>query len=301
VWTKDRSTTNSHALYDVVRGVSKNLRTNATNAEATISGVTAFNSNGFTVGADADSNANGNSLVAWQWKANGAGVTNTSGSITSTVSANTTAGFSVVTYTGTSANATVGHGIGVAPSMIIVKSISTVTSWSVYHQSIGAGNELILNSTAASAASANSWNSTAPTSSVFSVGTAGSTNTSPRTYVAYCFAAVAGYSAFGSYTGNGSTDGPFVFLGFRPRFLLMKSAVGSTGSWWLYDSSRDTYNVEQNFLMPNNSNAETVVAGPDFLSNGFKLRTSTGDLNTNGSTFIYMAFAENPFKYSLAR
>ncbi|NBQ97492.1 MAG: hypothetical protein EBT26_03820 [Microbacteriaceae bacterium] len=309
VWGKNRSNVNSHRLTDVNRGVGLVLFSNSTNGDTTGDGqLSSFNSNGwtFTSGAGAGLNESGNNYVAWNWKAGGTPITNTAGSITSQVSANPTAGFSVVTWTGNGVNAaTVGHGLGVAPSMIIVKSRSAsgtnTGAWYVYHTAAGAANYGVLNTTAAFI-SGGQWFSTAPTSSYFYLGGTGNyVNESGSSQIAYCWAAVPGYSAFGSYTGNGSNDGPFQYLGFRPRFVLIKSAAGSTGSWWLYDSSRDTYNVEQNFLMPNNSNAETVVAGPDFLSNGFKLRTSTGDLNTNGSTFIYMAFAENPFKYANAR
>jgi len=303
VWVKGRSGATDHALYDAVRGVQLQLESNTTTAETTeTTGLTAFNSNGFTVGALAQMNTNTATYVGWQWKANGTpAVTNTAGSITSTVSAGATQGFSVVTYTGTGANATVGHGLGVAPRMIIVKSRSLATDWPVYHASLTAAGRVFLNGTNAYAADS-AWNSTAPTSSVFSIGPTGfSTNNSGQTYVAYCFAAVAGFSAFGSYTGNGSTDGPFVFCGFRPRFIMFKR-TDVADDWQQYDTSRDSYNVAGNILFANLSNAET--ASPprlDILSNGFKARTAGSGTNANGGTYIYAAFAENPTKYALAR
>ena len=305
VWVKGRSGATDHALYDSVRGTTKQLESNATIAETTeATGLTAFGTEGFTVGALAQMNTNTATYVGWQWKANGTpAVINTAGSVPSTISANTTSGFSIVTFTcPASGNFTVGHGLGIAPAMMILKTRSGVDGWYVYNKNFVTPTTgyLQLNLTSAVATSVSLWGSTNPTSSVATMGTGGGISAG-ATGVLYCFAEIAGFSRFGSYTGNGSTDGPFVYLGFRPRWVMIKSAVGNTGSWWIYDSSRDTYNVEQNFLMSNNSNTETVVAGPDFLSNGFKLRTSQGDLNTNGSTFIYAAFAENPFNYSLAR
>jgi hypothetical protein len=310
VWVKSRSAATDHKLTDVVRGVTKALISDTTGAETTdTNGLTAFGSTGFTLGTDTTYNNSAATYVAWQWKANGAGVTNTSGSITSTVSANTTAGFVVVTFTGTGANATVGHGLGVAPSMVIVKdrtAARTGYQWPVWHTSLGGGTKaLFLNVTDATATDTVYWNSTVPTSSVFSVGTWGGVNYSGDNFVAYCFSAVAGYSAFGSYTGNGSTDGPFVFCGFRPRFVLVKNA-STAGKWVLMDTSRGLYNemTGTNALYPNLADAEGTDGGSrqmDFLSNGFKLRCTGGDANGSGNTIIYMAFAENPFKYSNAR
>jgi hypothetical protein len=310
VWFKSRATTYAHALFDSVRGVTKGLETQATTAEQTSSAgndLAAFTSTGFTVGAPQNWNSpnnSGSNPVAWQWKANGTGVSNTSGSITSTVSANTTAGFSIVTYTGTNTAATVGHGLGVAPSMIIVKQRnSAVENWLTYHSSLTnpTTSYLYLNSTAAQATTASYWNG-GPTSSVFGIGAYSGINASAGTYVAYCFAAVTGYSAFGSYTGNGSTDGPFVFLGFRPRFTLIKR-TDAIANWRIHDTARDTYNVASKTLYPNLTNAETSAASEywDILSNGIKLRTSDAESNASGGTYIYMAFAENPFKYSNAR
>ena len=300
VWTKSRANAYSPNLYDSVRGINNYLQSNQPSAEATLAGtLTSFNSNGFTLGNQDNSNyTNGSTAVAWQWQA-GQGTTssNTSGSITSTVSVNATAGFSVVTYTTASANATVGHGLGIAPNLIIVKCRNTTIGWTTYHVSLGNTQYVQLNTTAAAATDATAWNNTSPTSSVFSLGTAWGSNN----YVSYCWAAVAGYSAFGSYTGNGSTDGPFVYLGFRPRFVLLKVS-STTGDWVVYDTSRNTYNVVDLYLYPNSSAAEGGSGTPrlDILSNGFKLRQSGQD-NTSGATYIYAAFAENPFKIARAR
>jgi len=313
VWTKKRSsaTDSNNIITDSVRGIPNILITNAVNTEAAIGteGVQSFTSSGFTLGARTSAtgdnfNANGSTYVGWQWRA-GAGTTasNTSGSITSTVSVNTTAGFSIVTYTGTGANATVGHGLGVAPSFMIIKRRNQAEDWSVYHSSLGATQKIFLDLTNAASADATMWNNTAPTTSVFSVGTNTATNASTGTYVAYCWAAVAGFSAFGSYTGNASADGPFVFCGFRPRWVLFRASnLGSAENWYILDTSRNTYNAANLGLFPNLNNAEGgtgVVA--DILSNGFKVRDSGTPLNASGTTYIYAAFAENPFKYALAR
>jgi len=302
VWLKCRSTNYRNQLYDAVRGVTKALFSDSTDAEGTYQGVTAFNSNGFSLGTELGANASGDTFVGWQWRAsNATAVTNTAGSITSSVSASTTAGFSIVTYTGTGASATVGHGLGVAPRMIILKARNATEDWIVYHSSIGATNYLQLNLTSAASSGSGPWNSTAPTSSVFSLGNAGNTNGSGFTFVAYVFAPVAGYSAFGSYTGNGSTDGTFVYTGFRPRFIMFKVTT-TTNVWIIHDTARDTYNVSGSTLIPNASDSEySSNQNMDILSNGFKLRSSDGATNQSGQTFIYAAFAENPFKYANAR
>jgi hypothetical protein len=303
VWIKKRSAVASHTLFDINRGATIYLSSDSTSAEATaVNSLTAFNSNGFTLGNGSGVNTNdsGATYVGWQWKANGAGVSNTSGTITSTVSAGVTAGFAVVTYTGTGAAATVGHGLGAVPSMIIVKKRSGAgTTWAVYNVNIGAANSISLNSTAGSSAQ-NYWNSTTPTSSVWSMTGNAEVNGSAETYVAYCFAPVAGYSAFGSYAGNSATDGPFIYLGFKPRWIMIKN-ITTIGAWLIIDTSRQNYNVEGPYLVPNTSDAETTGTTVfDLLSNGFKCRSST-TANSSGSTYIYMCFAENPFKYSLAR
>ena len=301
VWTKARSSAESHRLYDSVRGATKSLFTNSTNAESTESqALTSFDADGFTLGSGAP-NTSGVTYVAWCWKANGSGSSNTAGSITSTVSANTTSGFSVVTYTGTGSNATVGHGLGVVPKMIIAKSRSiSGSSWPVYTQAVGATATLFLERTDAPYTNSIYWNNTSPTSSVFSIGTTGNLNSSGGTYVAYCFSEVSGYSKFGSYTGNGSTDGPFIYTGFKPRYVLFKNSSTSV-DWKIFDAARNTYNVVTQVLYPNLSNAEDANTGLDFTSNGFKVRDNGTAFNGNGNTIIYACFAENPFKYSLAR
>jgi len=313
LWFKDRTSAFSHALYDTVRGTSKGLQTNSTAAENSYTLLTAFGSDGFTTSDDGTAgnllNYSTDSYVTWAWNAGGSNATNTAGTITSTVRANTTSGFSIVTYTGTGANATVGHGIGTAPSMIFVKGRSgsgSSNSWRVYHSGANASpasGALYLNSTSAFTTDATAWNSTAPTSNVFSLGTDAGVN-STGTYVAYCFAPVAGYSAFGSYVGNGSTDGPFVFTNFRPRWILIKAYDATYADQWrIYDTVRKTFNPTGVRILANSANAEldSAVQLIDILSNGFKLRNTDGGLNGSGSTLIYAAFAENPFKYSLAR
>ena len=301
VWIKQRSAIQDHAIFDSVRGATKQLSSNTTGAEATYANsLSAFNSNGFTVVSDAVVNTNSGTYVGWQWKAGNGSSSNTSGSITSTVSVSASAGFSIVTYTGTGANATVGHGLGVAPKMVIVRNRSVVQNWLVYHSSIAATNYLVLNTTAASSAASTIWNNTAPTSSVFSIGTDSSVNGSTNNLVAYCWAEVEGFSKFGSYTGNGSTDGPFVYLGFRPAMIWTKP-ITSTGSWNVLDNQRGTYNVNRSYLQQNTSDAEGTVDYVDFLSNGFKIRYGGASPNANGVTILYVAFAENPFKNSLAR
>jgi hypothetical protein len=306
VWIKSRSGATDHGWYDAVRGVQKQLESNTTTAETTeTTGLTAFGSDGFTVGALAQLNTSSATYVAWNWKANGTGSTNTAGTITSTVSANTTSGFSIVTYTGTGANATVGHGLGVAPQMIIVKCRSnSATSWRVAHSGMGTMGSYMAYLELTNAASSTAiWNSTQPTSSVFSVGTDPDVNGSTRTYVAYVFAPISGYSAFGSYTGNGSTDGPFVYCGFRPAYILIKSSTDGTTNWLISDNKRLGYNITSNQLKANTSAAEESFASGwhiDFVSNGFKVRNNFANMNGSG-TYIYAAFAENPFKFSNAR
>jgi SPRY domain len=302
MWVKDRSSARSHVLIDSVRGIGLSLFPNETTADqSNTDRITSINTNGFSVGVGLATNANAETFVGWQWQAGqGSTSSNTNGSITSTVSVNATAGFSVVTYTGTGANATVGHGLGVAPKMIIVKTRSGVNDWSVYHTSIGATKFLLLDTTAAAGTSSAVWNNTAPTSSVFSIATDFSVNQSTATYVAYCFSAVAGYSAFGSYTGNGSTDGPFVYCGFRPRYVLTKcSSLGSL--WAIWDTSRNTYNATSNVLQANVADAEISPYNIDILSNGFKFRDTNSNWNGSSNTYIFAAFAENPYKLSLAR
>ena len=306
-WIKNRNLGNSHTLSDVVRGDGKTLFTNANNAEVDYgsNGIDLV-SDGFDVTHSATNNlfnVTGRTYVAWNWKANGSGVSNTDGSITSTVSVNPTAGFSIVSYTGTNSNSTVGHGLGVAPSMVICKNRTAGIgsgSWPVWHTGLSSGTSyLFLNSTAAQASGNNNFTS-APSSTVLNLGTSDTNNTA--TMIAYCFAEVEGYSAFGKYTGNGSADGTFVYTGFRPAFVIIKETT-STGSWVMLDTTRSTYNVINNdSLWANLNSAEGGSASYfDMLSNGFKIRDTDSDKNSSGQTYIYMAFAENPFKNANAR
>lgn len=304
LWVKARSNAQGHSNADSVRGASKLLQTNLTNAESTLTNPPTFNADGFT--STTDIHTNGYTYVGWQWKAGGTAVSNTAGTITSSVSANPTAGFSVVTYTGTGSAATVGHGLGVAPKMVIIKNRTTAASWPVYHASIGNTAAVFLNATNASTTSSTYFNNTSPTSSVFSVESATATNGSTNSMVAYCFAEVAGYSKFGSYTGNGnSSDGPFVYCGFRPRWVMIKRTDSAGNNWVILDTSRDIYNAAGLYLYPNLSAAEDdyrASTGPvDILSNGFKQRSTLTNVNASGGTYIFMAVAENPFKLSLAR
>jgi hypothetical protein len=304
MWSKSRSNSYGNKLYDAVRGVTKQIVSNDSATESTTGteNLVSFDSGGVTIGNDTGINGSGATFVDWFWKANGTGVSNTAGSITSTVSANTSAGFSIVTFStnASSGGATIGHGLGVAPSMILMKARNQTYSWDVYHVSLGANYRMILNSTAAiSASSSDYWNSTTPTSSVFSINQ-GFYGSGVDT-VAYCFSEVAGYSKFGSYTGNGSNDGVFLYCGFRPRFIMFK-CTSALGHWIMFDSARNTYNVVNDSLRANVNDAENESYGEyDFTSNGLKIRTTDIGTNGSGSSYIFMAFAENPFKYSLAR
>jgi hypothetical protein len=303
VWTKLRSQAGSHSLADVIRGGTAVLRSDSTAAEVTRANhIQSFDADGFTLGADGTSNLNGTTNVAWNWKAsNATAVSNTEGTITSQVSANPTAGFSIVSYTGTGSAATVGHGLGAKPDLMIIKERDGVANWIVYHQSLTADKFMILNLTNAEADFTPIFNDTEPTSSVFTVGTNGDINGSADQYIAYCFHSVEGYSKFSSYTGNGSADGPFVYTGFRPAWVMVKR-TDVANNWLIFDTERDVYNVAGLELFANLSDAENNNKPEfDMLSNGFKCRYTYTGSNASGGTYIYMAFAENPFKYSVAR
>jgi len=304
VWVKSRSAATDHKLTDSVRGVTKALISDTTGAETTdTNGLTAFNSNGWSLGTDTNYNNNTATYVGWQWQAGqGSSSSNTSGNVTSTVSVNTSVGFSIVTYTvTTTVNMTIGHGLGVAPKFIIEKRRDGAANWDVYHASLGNTGRMILNTTGAFDVQAGVWNNTTPTSTVFSQQGNGNWFPVGATVVAYCWAAIPGFSAFGSYVGNGSSDGPFIFTNFRPKFVMWKR-TDTTGGWNIIDSSRDTYNVSGNFLYPNLSNAEGAGTYGDLLSNGFKIRTgSDATTNASGGTYVYACFAENPLKNALAR
>jgi len=307
VWVKNRTDTGPyHMLTDVVRGGGKTIFSNDAIAEVTNSAagyISGFATNGFELTAGSSSNANvnatGKNYVAWNWLAGGSvsADNNTDGSITSTVSANPTAGFSIVSYTGTGANATVGHGLGVAPAMMIIKDRDAQTRWIVYHQTQGNAGYLRLDTTAGFNSDSTVFNSTSPSSTVFSVGTSINTNPNGNDVIAYCFAEVEGYSKFGSYTGNGSTDGPFVYCGFKPAFVLTKNTdATNVDDWSIEDATRDPYNLADASLRPNSDSAEDSAATIDILSNGFKIRTGDSHrINFSGELFIFAAFASSPF------
>jgi len=299
-WIKRRGSAEDHALFDAVRGVTKRITPSRDYAESTdAQGLTAFGTDGFTVGSSDAVNGSDN-YASWNWKAGtGQGSSNTDGSINTTyTSVNTTAGFSISSYTGTGSNATVGHGLGVAPKMIIIRSTSNTSNWGVYHKSIGANKMLNLNTTAAEATNSGYFNNTDPTTTVFSLGDEGNdTNGSGKNYIAYCFAEKQGYSKIGSYTGNGNANGTFVYTGFKPSWILIKATHSTTSeSWLLFDTVRQPSNVNNRRLRPDTSDAEDTPTANnvDLLSNGFKIRSSDNRLNGNGQKLIYMAFAEEP-------
>ena len=296
VWIKQRNGTEHHSLYDAVRGATKEIASNRSNVESTVAtSLTGFDSDGFTLGSWTRTNNNSDTYASWNWKANGTGSANTDGSINSTVSANTTAGFSIVKWTnGTSSVQTIGHGLGVAPKMIIMKVLGNSGSWNTYHESIGNTHGLYLNSTAAQEDNAAFFNDTSPTSTVFTTGTNG--NLVNNTLVAYCFAEIKGYSKFGNYTGNGNANGTFVYTGFKPAWIMGKTS-SHAGNWFMWDNKRpNEFNLVDSFLEADGNVVEytnNANHSIDILSNGFKFRGGSGS-NLSGRTAIYMAFAEEP-------
>ena len=288
VWIKFRDYAYDHRIYDDVRGVTKKIIPNKTDAESTTTDLASFDTNGFTVGSNLNTSGEGG-LVGWSWKANGQGSSNSDGSDSSTVSANTTAGFSIVKWTPSGGNATVGHGLGAVPEMIISFRIDGAQDRFVYHKDIGNTKYVRLNQTTASTTDANAWNNTTPTSSVFSVGS----QFGGSDYIAYCFAEKKGFSKFGSYVGNGSTDGSFIYTGFKPAFVMIKST--GTEGWYIIDNKRTGFNEANYALIAQDTSAEeTGTNRINFLSNGFKATTSNSAVNTSGNTYIFMAFAEEP-------
>jgi hypothetical protein len=254
-----------------------------------------FDSDGFTLGGDSETdnfNNSGQNYVAWNWLANGSGASNTDGSITSTVSANTTSGFSIVKWTGTGSNATVGHGLGKEVKFFITKRTdSSGDNWYAYHSSLGGTKYLHPNNTSAAGTAISPFNNTNPTSTTISAGT--DLSGSSSTHIAYCFSEVKGFSKFGSYTGNGNADGTFVYTGFAPAFVMIKMTSGSD-SWFMYDNKRSPFNVRGKYLVADGSGTDSNANAFDFVSNGFKIRTTASSFNGSGSSYIYMAFAENP-------
>jgi hypothetical protein len=299
VWVKARNVGTSHRLWDVVRGATKALVSDGTSVELTaVNGLTSFNSDGFSVGINLSESAK--TYVAWTWDAGSSTVTNTEGSITSQVRANASAGFSVVTYTGSGSAATVGHGLGVAPSWVIIKNRTTAYDWIVYANESGTLKQLYLNLTLASAGAGLSL----PSSTTFNLPGGGATgsNGSGDNYVAYCFAPVAGYSSFGSYVGNGvQPEGPFIYTGFKPAFLMIKSSSAGLDGWFIMDNKRPSNNLVNKYLYANTSDSEADANICDFCANGFKIRYNYAGINQNGATYIYAAFAEHPFQSSRAR
>ena len=299
MWIKDRSASNDHKLQDSTRGSTYTIESNTNTAQYNdTTAITSFNTDGFTTGNNGNTNTNSNNYVGWQWKANG-GTTasNSSGNITSTVQANTTAGFSIVKYTGNgSSNQTVGHSLGVTPDCLIWKNYDTDTSgwnWKIWHKALTGTNIIVLNS-ANGEASSNGDVDALPTSTLFTVGTNGSTNGNTYDIICYAFNSIQGYSKFGKYTGNGNADGTFVYTGFKPAFVIQKQ-INVNGEWWMMkDFKREPFNQVDKNLYPNQSNNEVDTNGIDLLSNGFKCRTSGAGSNGDGAIYMYMAFAENP-------
>jgi|9_EtaG_2_1085328.scaffolds.fasta_scaffold01366_2 hypothetical protein len=299
-WIKQREDDGySHMLFDAIRGATKYISSNEQNAEATDSQtLTAFTGTGFTVGTSNLVNRSGDTYVGWNWKAGtGQGSSNTDGSINTTyTSVNTTAGISICQYTGTGSAGTIGHGLGAVPKFMMIKETNQGgRSWRVYHQNVGNAAIMYLNTNGASSGDGQAFNSTTPTSSVFSVGTSGGTNGSGSTYIAYVFAEKKGFSRFGEWTANNSTDGPFLYTGFKPAFFIAKR-TGSTGNWHMYDSKRDGYNIQNWRLAADNGGVEDLSSSNyiDILSNGIKIRSNQNSLNNHTGGMVYMAFAENP-------
>ena len=302
VWIKNRAKGDKdHILYDSSRGVTKQLHSNNNNAEGTVSGLTDFNSDGFTIDDDGGANTDGDSHVAWQWKGN-AGSTSSVGAsgsgasqiLASTYQVNTTAGFSIVLYTGTGEDATVSHGLGAVPDVLLFKKRST-DNWYMYHSANTAAPETdyMTFDTTAATTDFDIWNDTAPTSTVFSISNAG-VHANTTLMVCWAWREIQGYSRFGYYEGNANADGPFIYTGFKPGWLLIKQSSASGENWRLFDSARSTYNQVGNHLVPSTTGAESAETGCDFLSNGFKLRDADAHQNS-ASTYIYMSFAEQPF------
>ena len=297
VWIKRRDGTNTHNLFDAVRGATKALESNETLAEQTLStALTAFDSDGFTLGSGGDVNGSSASQVSWNWKANGSGSANTDGSTSSTVSANQTAGFSIVKYTNPSSGSpfTVGHGLGAAPKMIIIKNLSSAQTWGVYHASVGFGKYLRLDDTAAEASANLVTATSATTFSAYQ-----DHHSTGNELIAYCFAEKKGFSKFGSYIGNGNADGAFIYTGFKPAFFLYKLSSANGQNWTIHDNKRIGYNPVGHLLHPDLSNAESNQQSgslyvSDFCSNGIKIRGTDSNINGSGNTYIYMAFAEHP-------
>ena len=295
---KNRNASNKDWYWvDTVRGANKTIHSNGTGSEQNYTtGITGFNNNGFQVGSATQTNGSGNSLVGYNFKAGTSvtGASNTDGDVTSTITANTTSGFSIVRWTGTAGNISVGHGMSKIPKAILIKNLSNgAAQWVVYHVGTGNTKACYLNTTAAPTSVAGFFNNTTPTSSVFTVGTDTAVNGSGNSMLAYCFADVTGYSKSNSYVGNGNVNGGFIYLGFKPAFLMIKDGTG-TGEWLIWDNKRSPSNEMTKGIAANDSLVEDTTKEMDFLSNGFKIRTTDTNYNASGNTNIYIAFAEAP-------
>jgi len=296
-WIKHRTDVSNYRLFDAVRGANKNIKSNDTQSEITASDqLMSFDSDGFTLGADGSVNGSGN-VCSWNWKANGAGSANTDGSINTTAtSVNTTAGFSIITYTGTGSAGTIGHGLGVKPDFWQIKARSETRAWYGWHKNLSLGDKITLNESGAKTTDTSLFTTSAPTNQVINLGASVGVNNSGQTFVCYAFAEKTGYSKFGSYTGNDALDGPFIYTGFKPAFVLIKKK-DQTADWFILDNKRDPHNEMIRDLRPNISDAEnanTTYNDLDVVSNGFKIREDNGDMNASGQAYIYMAFAEEP-------
>ena len=299
-WIKPRSVTDNHVLFDSVRGVTKRLVSNLNSAEVTVSDmITSFDSDGFSLGTNSNVSGSGTTFVGWSWVAGGSASSNTDGGTSSSVSVNTTAGFSIVNWAGSSSASvqTIGHGLGTTPHWILTKNRgagSSITAWINYHHKIDASAPedftIYMNNTDARVDNS-VHGDTKPTSSVFSF----NTGTDDQNYISYCFTEKKGFSKFGSYTGNGNADGNFIYTGFKPAFILLKNTGNGSAEWRIYDNKRDPSNVMTKCLQPHSTDAEETTSNIDFLSNGWKVRSNDGNLNQSGYSFIYMAFAESPF------
>jgi hypothetical protein len=304
VWGKSQTSGYSHQWYDAVRGATYSIKT-ANNGDAvqeTLStGLTAFGTDGFTLGNNGNLNTSGHTVTGWNWKGANGTSSNSDGSITSTVSANTTSGFSIVKWTASGSNSTIGHGLGAAPKVILAKALGATQNWRCYFKAANdersdVNGYIPINTTEALSSSSTVWQGTAPTTSVFSVGTAFTSGD----YIAYCFAEKTGFSKFGQYAGNSNADGAFIYLGFKPAFVLGKKYYGTTGgsgagdNWEVHDNNRDVDNPVEKRLFPNTTDGTNTRVNMDFLSNGFKIRSSSGEWNEASNNYIFMAFAEAP-------
>ena len=298
VWIKNRDEAQDFAIFDSVRGTQKQIKSNTNEEELTrTDALSAFNTDGFTVGSRLSVNGSADKIVAWCWKANGSGSANTDGSTnTASTSANTTSGISICKYEGNGTQgSTIGHGLGVAPTFVIAKSLSQAQHWAVGHIALPFTKYMTLNSTDALADHHNRWGDTNPSSSVITIGDQDTVNTDGDDYICYAFTPIQGFSKFGSYTGNGNADGTFIYTGFRPAWIMIKKSSGAGNSWEIFDNKRVGYNVDNNNIRADASDSEYTTDRLDILSNGFKCRATTTNVNGSGSTYIYMAFAEAPF------